>query len=89
MSSYNSTCLWQIQEPATSYSPDNQQHTTKQVTVQSTAYPPLKTHPGTGAWRRIPWINLRGFWLQQAGLEVGTQYTIEVYDKKLIFKIGS
>jgi len=32
---------------------------------------PLKTNPGVGAWRRIPWINLRGFWLEQAEFEIG------------------
>jgi len=37
------------------------------------------------AWRHIPWINLRGFWLEQAGFTIGTQYTITAYDKKMIF----
>lgn len=82
----HSTCLWLVQEPSTPYKTINSP-TTKQVTVQSTAYPPLKTNPGAGAWRRIPWINLRGFWLEEVGFEIGTQYTIEVHDKKLIFTV--
>ena len=83
----HSTCLWPVQEPARSYSPSDQQHISKQVIVQSAGYPPLKTNPGAGAWRRIPWINLRGFWLEQAGFEIGAPYTIEVYDRRLVFKI--
>ncbi|PCK04344.1 MAG: hypothetical protein COA42_19275 [Alteromonadaceae bacterium] len=47
----------------------------------------LKSNPCTGAWRRIPWINLRGFWLEQAGFEIGAQYTIEVYDRRLVFSV--
>ena len=82
----HSTCLWLVQEPSTPYKTINSP-TTKQVTVQSTAYPPLKANPGAGAWRRIPWINLRGFWLEEVGFEIGTRYTIEVYDKKLIFTV--
>jgi hypothetical protein len=81
----HSTCLWLVQEPRTLYQSTDPLPKTKQVTVQSTVYPPLKTNPGAGTWRRIPWINLRGFWLEQAGFEIGTQYTIEVYDKKLVF----
>ena len=78
----HSTCLWLVQEPSTPYKTINSP-TTKQVTVQSTAYPPLNA----GAWRRIPWINLRGFWLEEVGFEIGAQYTIEVHDKKLIFTL--
>lgn len=40
---------------------------------------------GAGTWRKTPWINLRGFWLEEVGFEIGTPYTIEVYDKKLVF----
>jgi len=57
---------------------------TKQVTVQSTGYTSLKTNPGG---RMIPWINLRGFWLEQVGFESGTQYIIKVYDGRLVLKI--
>lgn len=84
MTNDHSTCLWLVQEPSTPY----QLTKTRQVTVQSTGYPPLKNDNGAGAWRKIPWINLRGFWLEQAGFEVGTPYTIEVYDKKLVFTVS-
>ncbi|MEM9103845.1 MAG: SymE family type I addiction module toxin [Pseudomonadota bacterium] len=56
--------------------------------MQSTGYPPLKNDNGTAAWRRIPWINLRGFWLEQAVFEIGTPYIIEVYDKELVFTVS-
>ncbi len=53
----------------------------------TTGYPPLKTNPGCGTYRNAPWINLRGFWLEQAGFSIGTPHTIEVYDKKLVFTV--
>lgn len=83
MTNEHSTCLWLVQEPSTPYLLTK----TRQVTVQSTGYPPLKNDNGAGAWRKIPWINLRGYWLEQAGFEIGTPYTIEVYDKKLVFTV--
>lgn len=87
MTTDHSTCLWLVQEPTEPYQTDNMLLATKQATVQTTGYPPLKSNQGCGAWRKIPWINLRGFWLEQAGFEIGTQYTIEVYDKKLVFTV--
>jgi len=83
MSTLSGDCLWLVQEPTTPY----QLPKTKQVTVQSAGYPPLKTDPGAGDWRKTPWINLRGFWLEEAGFEIGTQYTIKVHNKKLIFTV--
>ncbi|WP_353669636.1 SymE family type I addiction module toxin [Marinomonas sp. THO17] len=47
----------------------------------STGHPPLKNDNGAGAWRKISWINLWGFWLEQAGFEIGTPYTITGYNK--------
>lgn len=76
------------QELSTPYQATNSPPQTKQVTVQATGYPPLKTDTGAGAWRKIPWINLRGFWLEQAGFEIGASYTIEIYDGKLIFTLN-
>ncbi len=83
----HSTCLSPVQETTQTYQSTNSLLKTKRVTVQSTGYPPLKSDPGCGAWRRIPWINLRGFWLEQVGFEMGTPYTIEVYDKTLVFRV--
>ncbi|WP_084616499.1 SymE family type I addiction module toxin [Marinomonas sp. S3726] len=31
---------------------------------------------------------LQGFWLVQAGFEIEAPYTIEVYDKKLVFTVA-
>jgi hypothetical protein len=56
-----------------------------QAKVLSIGYPPLKSNPGSGAYRNVPWIKLRGHWLEQAGFAIGTPYTIEVYDGKLVF----
>ncbi|BFM49517.1 SymE family type I addiction module toxin [Marinomonas sp. THO17] len=58
---------------------------TRLTRVHSTAYPPLKNGNGAGAWRKISWINLRGFWLERAGSTIGTTYTITAYNKQLIF----
>jgi len=77
------TCPWQVQEPKETYQPAPL--ITKRATVLTAVYPPLKSDPGSGAWRHIPWINLRGFWLEEAGFTIGTTYTITAYDKQLIF----
>ncbi len=45
---------------------------------------PIKSNPGSGAYRNVPWINLKGHRLEQAGFAVGTPYTIKVYDGKLV-----
>ena len=55
------------------------------MVIFRTGCPPLKND--NGAWRKIPWINLRRFWLEQAGAKIGTPYTIEMYDKKLVFTV--
>ena len=57
----------------------------KQATVHKQHYMQTTKVNPSGAGRPIPWINLRGFWLEQAGFAIGTPYTIEVYDGKLIF----
>jgi len=81
----HSTCLWLVQEPTQSYQTDSTLLVNKHATVQTTSYPPLKSDPGCGAWRKILWLNHRGWWLEQAGFNIGMPYTIEVYDKKLVF----
>ena len=64
---------------------DNTTITSKRATVLTAGYPYLKSNNGAGAWRKIPWINLRGFWLEQVGFHIGTLYTIQTYDGKLVF----
>ena len=85
MTTDHSTCLWQVQEPQEPYQTTSTPLATKRATIQTTNYPPLKSDPGCGAWRKIPWLNLRGHWLNEAGFAIGTPYTIAVYEKKLIF----
>lgn len=81
----HSTCLAPVQETTQTYQSTHSLRATKHATVLTAGYPPLKSDPGCGAWRRIPWINLRGFWLEQAGFQIGTSYTIEIHDGILIF----
>ena len=57
----------------------------RQAKVLIIGYPPLKANSGSGAYRNVPWINLKGHWLEQAGFAIGTPYTIKVYDGKLVF----
>lgn len=87
MTNDHSTCLWLVQEPTHTYHTDNPPLTSKRATVLTAGYPPLKSNNGAGTWRKIPWINLRGFWLEQAGFQIGTPYTIQTYDGKLVFTV--
>ena len=82
------TCLARVAEPVPLYKnklrklkKPNKAIRTRWATVQTTIYPPLQN--SAGICRRVPWINLRGHWLTQAGFEIGTKYRIEVQNKKL------
>ena len=75
----------EIQESHTAYQANMASVKTKQATVMTSGYPPLKSDSRCGAWRKIPWINLRGHWLGNVGFEIGTPYTITAFDKQLIF----
>jgi len=44
---------------------------------------PLKDNP-TGAGRPVPWIQMRGHWLQQSGFEIDTPVKIRVMDGCLV-----
>ena len=59
----------------------------RHATVHTSAYPPLKFNTNAGAWRPIPWINLRGLWLEQAGFNLSNPYTIEVFQNKLVLTV--
>lgn len=76
---------WQVQESSQAYLANSPSLKTKQATVMTSGYPPLKSDPSCGAWRQIPWINLRGHWLGKVGFEIGTPYTITAYNKQLLF----
>ncbi len=43
----------------------------------------LKDNP-RGAGRPIPWIQLKGFWLQQAGFEINTPVKVRVMEGCLV-----
>ena len=36
--------------------------------------------------RNLPWLNLSGIWLEQAGFCIGQQIEIRIEDKQLIIK---
>ena len=76
---------WQVQESPEVYQTTMPSVKTKRATVMTTGYPPLKSDRGSGAWRQIPWINLRGYWLEKVGFEIGTPYNITAINKQLIF----
>ncbi len=59
----------------------------RHATVHTSAYPPLKINTNAGAWRPVPWINLKGLWLQHAGFNTNQPYTIEVFQNRLILTI--
>ena len=60
---------------------------TRHATVATAFYPPLKSQQ-LGCYRPIPWINLRGIWLQELGFYVGQRYAIEATHQQLIVSIG-
>ena len=73
-------------EPEEPYQTHHALLTTKNATVQKQFYPALKNdHYGSG--RPIPWINLRGHWLAQAGFNIGSRYKIEVFENKLVLTV--
>ena len=58
----------------------------KYATVQTAGYPPLTVDP-LGRWRSVPWINLRGFWLEEFGFRRGQLYGIEAYEQCLVLSV--
>lgn len=85
------TCLRQVAEPVPLYKTKlrklkktNKAKRIRRAAVQTTTYPPLNNQI---TWRKIPWINLRGHWLQQAGFEIGVRYRIEVQNNKLVLVV--
>lgn len=63
-------------------------HTLRRATVHSNSYPPLADSNNCQSWRPIPWINLRGHWLEKAGFGIGVGYTVEVGDGVLVFRVA-
>ena len=83
MTTDHCTCLCHIQEPPKPLS-------IRKASVNSAYYNALKPkHIGHyRCGRFVPWINLRGFWLQNAGFEVGKPYEIEVFENKLVLTLS-
>jgi len=48
----------------------------------------LKDNP-LGAGRPVPWIQLKGFWLQQAGFDINTPIKVRVMDGCLVLTAES
>lgn len=54
---------------------------------------PIKPRPDTNPNRRayaqitVPWLNLKGKWLQEAGFEIGTPIIIMVAPGRLVISI--
>jgi toxic protein SymE len=46
----------------------------------------LKDDP-TGAGRPVPWIQLKGYWLQQAGFEINTPLKVRVMPGCLVLTV--
>ena len=52
--------------------------------IMEARYPRLRSDPDSPEVRFIPWLNLRGHWLDQAGFFPGRRIRVEVHDNKLI-----
>ena len=79
MAYLKSTRTWCVREPFPPYQPKQP----TQAKVMAQGYPPLKSKPNT-PWRKIPWINLKGYWLEQAGFAIDTPFSIQVKENKII-----
>lgn len=46
-----------------------------------------KTAPRLVEYKKVPWLNLSGFWLEKAGFEIGDSIGITVNEGALIIKV--
>ena len=61
---------------------------TRRMKVSESSYPQLLSKPDPRVGDRvIPWIRLRGQWLERAGFAVGQRLTVRVYRKRLVICI--
>ena len=58
----------------------------RRIKVQTTFYGAADPNSRS---RRIPWINIRGHWLEAAGFTINTPVQIHVMDGCLVFTIES
>lgn len=91
MANYYSTRPWRVAEPTSPYKTKprklkkpNKATRVRWAAVQPAVYPPLQQQH---AWRKIPWLNLRGHWLDRAGFHIGTRYRIVVQNKKILLVV--
>lgn len=71
--------LWVVREPVPDYKTTRNTRTLK-VTATHYDYS-LKDHRIP---RPVPWIQLKGYWLEQAGFAIGTPLTVKVSKGKLV-----
>jgi HSP20-like domain of unknown function (DUF1813). len=63
-----------------------QTKTTRQAKVHG-LYRPATTRWGSGnRGKYVPWLNVNGLWLEQAGFKVGDRIEISVKNKELTIK---
>jgi hypothetical protein len=62
---------------------------TRQIKVTKTYYTPKKAKEGYGADNMpVPWIQIKGYWLQRAGFDINTPITIQVMEGCLVLFAG-
>ena len=62
---------------------------TRQIKVTKTYYTPKKSKEGYGADNvPVPWIQVKGYWLQRAGFDINTPITIQVMEGCLVLIAG-
>ena len=47
-----------------------------------------KSAPRVYEYKKVPWLNLSGFWLEKAGFEIGDSIAISVTEGTLVIKIA-
>jgi hypothetical protein len=62
---------------------------TRQIKVTKTYYTPKKAKEAYGADNvPVPWIQIKGYWLQRAGFDINTPITIQVIEGCLVLIAG-
>lgn len=60
----------------------------RHIKVAESIYINRTKHNPEGYGRSIPLIQIKGYWLQQTGFEIGTPITVEVTDGRLVLTAG-